>query len=137
MDTLVLCCFVCFCFFLFVLKQIYLFWLFHNGSKIPKQNETNWNKILLVSRNKPKINRNWFSLGSNRIFFICFENCLVRLTLQYIWLTVAIQERSRTWRAGRAGSRRTRWCLPPALPLSEPTLLLSTPLQKNKHMHLD
>jgi hypothetical protein len=37
--------------------------LFWNGLKIPKRTETNRNKNFVVSRNKPKINRNRLSFG--------------------------------------------------------------------------
>jgi hypothetical protein len=63
-----------------------LFRLFRNGLKIPKQTETNRNKHFLVSRNKPKINRNRFCFGFFRFepkfFFVCFENTLVRVHLK-------------------------------------------------------
>jgi hypothetical protein len=59
------------CFFRFVSV---FFGCFETGEK-------NRNKNLLVSRNKPKINRNRFSFGLFRfepkIFFVCFENTLV------------------------------------------------------------
>jgi hypothetical protein len=49
-------------------------------SKRVKNTETNRNEIFLVSRNKPKINRNRFSFGLFRFepkfFFVCFENTL-------------------------------------------------------------
>jgi hypothetical protein len=56
-------CFFCFRFFWFVSKQICLFLLFRNGSETPKQTETNRKNNLLVSRNKPKMNRNRLCFG--------------------------------------------------------------------------
>jgi hypothetical protein len=95
-DTLVFM--LLFCFFRLVSKQIYsfqLFRLFRNGLKIPKQTETNRNKSFLVSRNKPKINRNRFSFGLFRFepknFIVCFENTLVFTFLPLmIYMTVVI-----------------------------------------------
>jgi hypothetical protein len=68
-------------FFLFVSKQFCLFRLFRNGSETPKRTETNRKNNLLVSRNKPKMNRNRLSFGLFRfepkILFVCFEDTLV------------------------------------------------------------
>jgi hypothetical protein len=61
-------------FFRFVSKQMCLFRLFRNGSETPKQTETNRKNVLLVSRNKPKINRNSLSFGLFRFepkIFVC------------------------------------------------------------------
>jgi hypothetical protein len=72
-------------YFRFVSKQMCLFRLFRNGSETPKQTETNRKKYSLVSRNKPKINRNRLSFGLFRfepkLYFDCFEDTLV-VTLQ-------------------------------------------------------
>jgi hypothetical protein len=66
--------------FRFVSKQFCLFRLFRYGSETPKRTETNRKNSLLVSRNKPKINRNRLSFGLFRfepkIYFICFEDTL-------------------------------------------------------------
>ncbi len=55
-------------FFRFVLIKFCLFWLFQYRSKTPKQTKTNQKKCFLVSRNKPKNNRNrvLVRFGSNR-----------------------------------------------------------------------
>jgi hypothetical protein len=70
--------------FRFVSKQIFLFRLFRNGSETPKQTETNRKNLLLVSRNKPKINRNRLIFGLFRFEpkkkFICFEDTLALST---------------------------------------------------------
>jgi hypothetical protein len=74
--------------FRFVLKQICLFHVFRNGSETPKQTETNRKKLLLVSRNKPKMNRNRLSFGLFRFEpkkkFVCFEDTLATWTF-YPW----------------------------------------------------
>jgi hypothetical protein len=66
--------------FRFVSKQICVFRLFRYRSEKPKRTETNRNKNLLVSRNKPKMNRNRLSFGLFRFepkkFFVCFEDTL-------------------------------------------------------------
>jgi hypothetical protein len=70
-------------FFRFVSKQIFLFQLFRYWSETPKQTETNRKNNLLVSRNKPKNNRNRLSFDLFRfepkIYFICFEDTLACL----------------------------------------------------------
>jgi hypothetical protein len=52
----------------------------------PKRTETNRKNNLLVSRNKPKINRNRLSFGLFRFepknCFVCFEDTLVYTALQ-------------------------------------------------------
>jgi hypothetical protein len=67
--------------FRFVSKQICLFRLFQYWSETPKRTETNRKNNLLVSRNKPKNNRNRLSFGLFRFepkfYFICFEDTLV------------------------------------------------------------
>jgi hypothetical protein len=51
-------------------------------SKRVRNTETNRKKLLLVSRNKPKMNRNRLSFGLFRFEpkkkFVCFEDTLVR-----------------------------------------------------------
>jgi hypothetical protein len=67
-------------FFRFVSKQICLFRLFRYWSETPKRTETNRKNNWLVSRNKPKNNRNRLSFGLFRfepkIYFVCFEDTL-------------------------------------------------------------
>jgi hypothetical protein len=67
--------------FRFVSKQFCLFRLFRYGSETPKRTETNRKNNLLVSRNKPKMNRNRLSFGLFRFepknIFVCFEDTLV------------------------------------------------------------
>jgi hypothetical protein len=78
--SVLICSFRFFGLFRFVSKQICLFRLFRNGSKTPKQTETNRKNTLLVSRNKPKINRNRLCFGLFRFEpkkkFVCFEDTL-------------------------------------------------------------
>jgi hypothetical protein len=67
-------------FFRFVSKQIYLFRLF-------RLFRNRWrNNNFLVSRNKPKMNRNRFSFGLFRFepkfFLVCFENTLNYTTVR-------------------------------------------------------
>jgi hypothetical protein len=75
----------CFC-FQFVSKQICLFRLFRNESETPKQTETNRKNNFLVSRNKPKINRNRLCFGLFRFEpktkFDCFEDTLNTVSVQ-------------------------------------------------------
>ncbi len=71
-------------FFRFVSRKFCLFRLFHYRSKTPKQTETNQKKCFLVSRNKPKNNRNRFSFGlfwfETKKKFDCFEDTLLKLS---------------------------------------------------------
>jgi hypothetical protein len=80
----------CFRFFRFVSKQFCLFRLFRNGFETPKQTETNRKNYFLVSRNKPKINRNRLCFGLFRFepkkFFVCFEDTLLRIRVKiFVW----------------------------------------------------
>jgi hypothetical protein len=76
-----ICSFRFFGLFRFISKQICLFRLFRNGSETPKQTETNRKNTLLVSRNKPKINRNRLCFSLFRFEpkkkFVCFEDTLL------------------------------------------------------------
>jgi hypothetical protein len=73
--------------FRFAPKQICLFRMFRYGFETPKLTETNRKILFLVSRNKPKINRNRLSFGLFRFEpkkkFVCFEDTL-HATQQHI-----------------------------------------------------
>ncbi len=63
--------------FWFVSKQLCLFRLFRYRFETSKQTETNLDFLFLVSRNKPKHNRNGSCFGLNRNFsLVCFEDTL-------------------------------------------------------------
>jgi hypothetical protein len=78
---------VFFClFWIFFVFSVCFEWVafFSDISKWIRNTETNWNNrknVLLVSRNKPKINRNRLSFGLFRFepknFLFCFEDTLI------------------------------------------------------------